>query len=1045
MRFLPRIRRFDERSPALGIENAYFRAIPASNRYNPDMKHFIVASVLLGVGMCLQAAETRIGEHVFAHPDGFEVELVAGPPLVDRPIVADFDEAGNLYVADSAGVNDKVEKQLEEKPHRIVRLSDTDGDGVYDKSVVFADKMMFPEGLLWYDGAVYCGAPPSIWKLEDTDNDGVADRRTEWFNVGTLTGCANDLHGPYAGPAGWIYWTKGAFAKLDLELGDGSRLTDCAAHLFRARPDGSGLESYAAGGMDNPVDIAFGERGDAFLTSTFLVHPGNGQRDGVIHSIYGSVYPKRHGVIDPLPRTGELMPAMTHLGPAAPCGLCTYRSEVFGPGYRGDLFSCLFNMRKVVRHHLTPDGATFRSEDSDFLVSDQVDFHPTDVREDVDGSLLVLDTGGWYKLCCPTSVIAKPEVFGGIYRVRRKDVTGPADPRGLQVAWNKVSPEKIVSLLSDPRPAVRDRAVATLAERGESVLPHLQKALGQSENRRKALGALWALARIRTAEGRATARKALDSIFTDVQQAGAYVCGLERDPESFAGLMALLDSKDPAVRREAATALGRLKNPEACGRLLVCAGGGANRDRFLEHALIFALIEIDDPAAVRHGLRSASGTRERFRALWALDQMKNGGLAPAEVIREGISAEVLPLLKKHPEWDQALAEHYGKSIGSEISGDAWQASHILEFIRWPAVAGVVGDQLLQGNLAGEIQTLIAETLGGGTLPDALLPGVEKAVTDGTMPIRAWRGLKPDQLTEGMEQWLRRLSGESQDRGRRLVAMEVLARCGRTLSPESFEELLGMIGASSTEFDVARALTQARLTDVQKRAVANVLPKAGLVELQVLLTIFNKSGSADLGKRLAEAMAESPYISSVPAETIHKLASAFPESVRETIVNARPADPERAETEARVNELESSLPKGDRSRGHQVFKSAEAACATCHRIAYVGGAVGPDLTRIGAIRSRRDLLESIIVPSASYARGYEPMILTTNSGESAMGVLSHRGDSMILTDVLGNEKTFPSLQVKDVKLAPLSLMPSGIDQNLDRQELADLLAFLEGLR
>jgi hypothetical protein len=77
--------------------------------------------------------------------DGFEVERVAGPPLVDRPIVADFDEQGRLYVADSSGSNDKVQKQLEEKPHRIVRLEDTNGDGRFDKSIVFADRMMFPK------------------------------------------------------------------------------------------------------------------------------------------------------------------------------------------------------------------------------------------------------------------------------------------------------------------------------------------------------------------------------------------------------------------------------------------------------------------------------------------------------------------------------------------------------------------------------------------------------------------------------------------------------------------------------------------------------------------------------------------------------------------------------------------------------------------------------------------------------------------------------------------------------------------------------------
>ena len=153
----------------------------------------------------------------FTVPPGFEVERVAGPPLVDRPIVADFDDEGRLYVADSSGSNDRVEKQLADRPHRIVRLEDTNGDGRFDASVVFADKMMLPEGTMWFDGSLYVAAPPSIWKLTDTDGDGVADRREEWYQGETLTGCANDLHGPYLGPDGWIYWTKGAFAQQTRE------------------------------------------------------------------------------------------------------------------------------------------------------------------------------------------------------------------------------------------------------------------------------------------------------------------------------------------------------------------------------------------------------------------------------------------------------------------------------------------------------------------------------------------------------------------------------------------------------------------------------------------------------------------------------------------------------------------------------------------------------------------------------------------------------------------------------------------------------------
>src|SRR5207302_5420480 len=131
----------------------------------------------------------------------------------------------------------------------------------------------------------------------------------------------------------------------------------------------------------------------------------------------------------------------------------------------------------VTRHVLEPNGATFKTRDEDFVVSDNLDFHPTDVVEDADGSLLVIDTGGWYKLCCPTSQLHKPDVLGAIYRIRRKGAPRVDDPRELKLAWSRMAADELTRLLGDARPAVRRRAIQTLADKGPSAVPAIQGVL----------------------------------------------------------------------------------------------------------------------------------------------------------------------------------------------------------------------------------------------------------------------------------------------------------------------------------------------------------------------------------------------------------------------------------------------------------------------------------------------------------------------------------------------------------------------------------------
>ena len=64
-------------------------------------------------------------------------------------------------------------------------------------------------GVLWYRGALYTASPPSLWRLEDSDGDGRADERRELVTRFGFTGNAADIHGPFLGPDGRLYWADG--------------------------------------------------------------------------------------------------------------------------------------------------------------------------------------------------------------------------------------------------------------------------------------------------------------------------------------------------------------------------------------------------------------------------------------------------------------------------------------------------------------------------------------------------------------------------------------------------------------------------------------------------------------------------------------------------------------------------------------------------------------------------------------------------------------------------------------------------------------------
>ncbi|MBP86189.1 MAG: dehydrogenase [Planctomycetaceae bacterium] len=1018
------------------------------------------------------AAEFELNGHKFTVPDGFVVEHVAGQPLVDRPVSADFDERGRLYVTDSSGSNEHVDIQVKKRPHKIRRLEDTDSDGVFDKSTVYADKLMFPEGSLWFDGSLYVAAPPEIWKFTDSDDDGVAEKREVWFDGKTLTHCANDLHGPHLGPDGWMYWCKGAFAEQTYERAGKKPWETKAAHIFRRRPEGGPIEHVMTGGMDNPVEVVFSPGGERFFTTTFIVHPNQGNRDGLLHAVYGGAYGKDHGALGNHPRTGELMPVLAHLGAAAPCGLVRLESDGLGRDHRNNILACLFNMHKITRHVLAKHGATFTSETSDLLVSDNLDFHPTDVLEDADGSVIVVDTGGWFRLCCPTSQLEKADVLGGIYRIRRADAKPVSDPRGQIIAWKDRNAEELAELLNDERFAVRNQARQRIGKRGANAVESLKQVLGSSNDSHHRMQAVWALTWIDDAKARAAVRSALADSDETVRQAALHSISVRQDKLAANKLATMIERGPAHNRRAAAEALGRLGSSPDMPKLLAAVPTAMHRgddatdevDRFLEHSLIFAAMELNDASTLRKFIQS-DNARIRRAALIALDQMEGDDhLQPADIQPLLTSDNTLLnetawwIAEKHPDWGNAVVEAFRVELQQpprEVTLLERLGDRLRRFAGSAAVQEVMADALADPKASDSVRLAVLNAMASSRqkpMPAAWAAPLHNHLSGSNDIIRAsltaLNQLSDGKLDDNTIKRLKSVAGDEQkDAEIRLRSLNLLPKGSRQITPASLRFVCSELTINSSVTNRALAvdlLTSTPLESHQLQHVARELPRTGVMELQPLMTMFAKSNDAQVGAVLVASLLDAPAATSLFPDRLEEQLAGFGESV---VVKAEPLlakiEQENQSKLQRVEDILALLPNADIRRGIRVFQDTKASCLACHRRGYIGGNIGPDLNRIGQIRTERVLLESILFPNLSFVRSYEPVAIVTDDGRVYNGAIRDETDDTI-TLQLDAQKTVQLAKsaIEERKQGTVSIMPAGLEKQLTPQDLADLVKYLK---
>jgi putative heme-binding domain-containing protein len=289
---------------------------------------------------------------------------------------------------------------------------------------------------------------------------------------------------------------------------------------------------------------------------------------------------------------------------------------------------------------------------------------------------------------------------------------------------------------------------------------------------------------------------------------------------------------------------------------------------------------------------------------------------------------------------------------------------------------------------------------------------------------------------------------TESRDIRLAALGIVVEQRRNLKDAGFRFLLGLL-QPSTDADLrqtaAQTLGRAKLTDEQLQTLAKEqLPQADPLILPHLLDAFRGSQSEAVGTAMVQGLLHSSHpVDGIAAERVPELLRNYPKPVRSTAqpILAR-IEQEKQSRAERLRSLEPLLKGGDIDRGREIFFGKKAGCSSCHTIMADGGDVGPDLTGVGAIRSGIDLLEAVVYPSASFVPGHEVYRVETKN-DIYTGVQGEgTPDAVVIISGPRDRVRIPRNEIRSMRPSAVSLMPDGFADNLTKQELSNLLAFLQ---
>jgi putative membrane-bound dehydrogenase-like protein len=951
------------------------------------------------------AVEPKDALKTFQVKKDFHMEIVACEPKVASPVALSFDENGRLFVVEMIDYSER----RDETPHlgRIRLLEDTDGDGVFDKSTVFADNLPWPTAVFCYGGGIFVGSTPDILYLKDTDGDGKADLREVVFtgfaegvkrvNVqGMLNsfiwGLDNRIHGATSGNGGVGKSLKHPELKpVDLHGRD-----------FVIEPRSMTITSEAGGGQHG---LSFDDRGRRFACNN---------SDHIRLYMYDDRYAARNPLYSMPPCLASIAvdgPAaeVYRISPEEPWRVIRTRWRVAGlvggpiegggraSGYftgatggmiyRGNALPGEFLDNAFVgdaggnlvhRKLLIPDGVGLKAqrpadeEKLEFIASKDTWFRPVQFASAPDGTLYVIDM---YREVIehPWSLPDNIKKFldlnsgndrGRIYRVVPD---GFKQPKLLRLG--NASTKELVATLEHANGWHRDTAARLLYERQDkSAVAPLIKLAGNSKvplARMHALHALDGLGALKETQV-ITALNDPDEVVRE--HAIKLSEKLFQDGIPSAKLLAKLQqvASDPSitVRYQLAFTLGEVKGSAKIAPLAAVA----RRD--IESSWI--------QAAILSSL--AEGAGELFASLSA--DMKLCDAKPGQ------------------EFLRQLAIQVGaKNRKAEVA-------QVLEFIskvNQPALNFALVRALSDGLQRAGSSLASAGADITGVLARAKTCAADEQALEATR-VQAVQLLAVGSFEESVKT-LVSLLNLRQPQGVQLAAISTLARFNDPqVGPQltrRWETLTPRLRAEAVTVLLARA---DRATVLLKAIEAGTIRPSELTTAQ---TKFVRNHS-DKGVR----------------EFAAKVLTNKPVSTRQQVIDA----------------LMPALDlKGDAAHGKKIY---EERCISCHRLGGEGHALGPDLVTVK--NSGRDkLLVNILDPNREVRPDFISYVVETKDEESYIGLVANEtATSVTIRQAFSKEDVINRSNIRKMQSQGQSLMPEGLEAALAPQDMADLLNYIE---